>query len=136
MAREDDIPEIGPREIDAALRFLPIFEQPGYAFGEWRAPEGQMPYYSSSREVMEFVRVLNDQKIVFSFDWMRWSEAAQKYVSEPERLEEADLLALRKLLTAHVRADRFSEGHLGEMLENGHITALLRRLQEIQERGL
>lgn len=32
-----------------------------------------------------------------------------------------------------MRADRFSEGHLGEMLENGQITAVLRRLQGIRD---
>ena len=80
---------------------------------------------------MEFVQALYDQKIVFSFDWMRRSEEAQQYVAEPEKIERADLITLRKLLTTHVRADRFFEGHLSEMLENGQITAALRRLQEL-----
>ena len=44
-------------------------------------------------------------------------------------LASADLLTLRKLLTTHIRADRFTEGHL----ESGHITAILRQLKQIRD---
>jgi hypothetical protein len=53
-------------------------------------------------------------------------------VSKPGALETANLLTLRKLLTVHVRKDRFVEGHLARMLECGHITAILRRLREVR----
>ena len=48
-------------------------------------------------------------------------------------LETADLTTLRKLLTTHVRADRFSEGHLAGVLQSGHIVAVLRRLRKIRD---
>lgn len=131
MTRKSDIPAIGPEQLDAVLRFLPIFEQPGYVFGEWRSPKGHIPYYSMGREVMDFV--LSIQRIIFPFDWSSWQGEAKKYVVAPQALETADLMTLRKLLTTHVRMDRFVEGHLGGMLESGHITAILRRLKEIQE---
>ena len=134
MTSQDDVPEIGARQLDAVLRFLPIFEEPGYVFGEWHSPEGQFPCYSMSREAIDFVRVLYDQQVIFSFDWTNWQEEARRYFSDPETLETADLLTLRKLLTTHVRKDRFVEGHLGDLLERGHITAILRRLREIRER--
>ena len=38
-----------------------------------------------------------------------------------------------ELVTAHVRADRFVEGHLVSVFESGHITAILRRLKQIRE---
>jgi hypothetical protein len=38
-----------------------------------------------------------------------------------------------ELLTAHVRGDRFVEGHLASVFESGHITAILRRLKQIRE---
>lgn len=50
-----------------------------------------------------------------------------------ELVPEIGPLTLRKLLTAHVRADRFSEGHLASVLESRHITAMLRRLKRIRE---
>ncbi len=60
------------------------------------------------------------------FDWVRW----RAEVSDPTALGGADVLTLRKLLTFHVRADRFSEGHLISAFEKGHITAILRRLAD------
>jgi Family of unknown function (DUF6508) len=54
-------------------------------------------------------------------------------MQDPALLAQADLLTLRKLLTAHVRQDRFIEGHLAQMLENGHISAILRRLRELRD---
>lgn len=133
MTSKSDATEIGPQQLDAVLRFLPIFERPGFVFGKWHSPEGQFPYYSMSREAMGFVQTLSDQQIIFPFDWGSWQEEAERYVSAPEALETADLLVLRKLLTTHVRKDRFVEGHLASMLECGHITAILRRLKEIRE---
>jgi hypothetical protein len=128
-----DIPDIGPADLDAVLAFLPTFTQPGYAFGEWRRPEGRFPYYEQNRDVGDFVSTLYDRQVVFSFDWPSWQDEAERLFNEPGALAAADLLTLRKLLTTHVRKERFSEGHLAHMLESGHITAILRRLQEIRD---
>jgi hypothetical protein len=133
MTSRNDVPEVGPHQLDAVLRFLPIFEQPGYVFGEWHSAEGQFPYYSMHREATGFVQALYDQQVVFSFDWSNWQQEAERFVSDPEALETADLLTLRKLLTTHVRKDRFVEGHLASVLECGHITVILRRLGKIRE---
>jgi hypothetical protein len=133
MMSKNDVPEVSPHQLDALLRFLPIFEQPGYVFGEWHSPEGQFPYYAMHREAMEFVQALYSQQIVFSFDWPSWQEEAKRFVADPEALKTADLLTLRKLLTTHVRKDRFVEGHMASMLECGHIAAILRRLGKIRE---
>jgi hypothetical protein len=133
MTSENDVPEVGPHQLDALLRFLPIFEQPGYVFGEWHSSEGQFPYYSMHREATEFIHALYDQQVVFSFDWSSWQREAERFVSDPEALETADLLTLRKLLTTHVRRDRFVEGHLAGMMECGHVAAILRRLGKIRE---
>jgi hypothetical protein len=131
MTSESDVPAIEPKQLDAVLRFLPKFEQPEVVFGEWRSPEGQVPYYSMTGEAMDFFRAI--QPILFPFDWPSWQEEAERYVVDPQALATADLLTLRKLLTTHVRKDRFVEGHLGGMLESSHITAILRRLKEIRE---
>ncbi|MBN2003837.1 MAG: hypothetical protein JXA21_10805 [Anaerolineae bacterium] len=129
----ESVPEIGPEQLDAILHFLPIFEQSGYAFGEWYEAEGQFPHFVMNTDVSDFIHTLYEQEIAISFDWSNWKEAASRYVSEPGALEKADLLTVRKLLTAHVRADRFIEGHLAGVLENGHIIAVLRRLKTIRE---
>ena len=67
------------------------------------------------------------------FDWGSWHKEAKRFVEDPKALSEADELTLRRLLTTHARAERFSEGHFVEMLQSGHITTILRRAKELRE---
>ncbi len=129
---EETVPAVSPEQLDAVLRFLPIFTQPNYTFGEWVQKEGQFPYFSMNRDALAFLEVLHKQGLLYPFDWMNWQAEAQRLMAEPDALAKADLLALRKLLVTHVRADRFTEGHLVSVLENGHITAILNRLKIIR----
>ena len=130
----DSVPEIGLQQIDAILRYLPLFEKQGYQFGQWVEPEGQFPYFSFSPEVNEFIDALRKQDMIIRFDWTSWRKEAKRYQTDPEALETADLLTLRKLLTVHVRAERLAEGHLASVFESGHITAILRRLKQIRQK--
>ena len=130
---ERAFPEISAEQLDMVLAFLPSFERPGATFGEWQTPAGQLPYYSYSAEVSRFIATLYEENFVVNFDWPSWRETARGYMDHPETLAGADLLTLRKLLTTHARNDRFVEGHMAGMLENGHITAILRRLQAIRQ---
>ena len=66
-------------------------------------------------------------------DWVQWQDVAVEYVDLQEKIDSADVVTLKKLFTTHVRKDRFCEGHLATMFENGHIVALLRRLKAIRE---
>jgi ADP-ribosyl-[dinitrogen reductase] hydrolase len=130
----DSVPEIGLQQIDAVLRYLPIFERQDYQFGQWVEPEGQFPYFSFSPEVNEFIDALRKQDMIIPFDWKSWRTEAKRYQTDAEALETADLLTLCKLLTVHVRAERFAEGHLASVFESGHITAILHRLKQIREK--
>ena len=126
--------DVGDREaVDwkAAIAFLAAFEAPGYAFGRWQQPEDQLGYYEYSPEVISFIETLYAASVVLDFDWPSWKPQAMRYWEQPSRLHSARLLTLRKLLTLHVRADRFVEGHLASMLESGHITAILRRVAHL-----
>jgi len=82
---------------------------------------------------MDFIQVLYDNDWVTpKFDWTEWQESAHQYIESPEKVELADAVTIQKLLTTHACADRFCEGHLASMFENGHILALLRRLQTLR----
>ena len=115
----------------AAIAFLAAFEAPGYTFGRWHQPEYQLGYYQYSPEVIAFIETLYAASVVLDFDWPSWQPQAMRYWEQPSRLHSARLLTLRKLLTLHVRADRYVEGHLASMLESGHITAILRRVAHL-----
>jgi hypothetical protein len=124
--------EISATSLDAILKFLPEFEKPGFKTGEWVISPNQLPHYIFSRIVDDFVKTLYDEEFLIVFDWCQWWPVAACYIDNPELLEQANLLTLRKLLTLHIRADQFCEGHLAGVMRNGEITAILHRLQQIR----
>lgn len=116
------------------LKFLPIFEAAGYKFCRWPKDAVDMingPCYS--KEVLEFENALYGEGFIIDFDWPSWQEEASQYSANPDLLGQADIETLQKLLTTHVRKERFCGGHLASVLEQGHITAVLRRLAQIHE---
>ena len=123
---------ITSEHIDALLPFLAVFEADGFRFGEWNASAGQFSFFSFGEQAGAFHEALYEHGWVVPFDWPRWQSVAEGYVNSPESLSQADAETIRRLLTLHVRKDRFCEGHLAAMFESGHITALLRRLAEIR----
>lgn len=62
------------------------------------------------------------------FNWTDWQDTGSKYVESPEKIEDADVTTIQKLFATHVRKERFCDGHLSVMFENGHVPWLLRRL--------
>jgi hypothetical protein len=102
-----------------------------FSFGEWRTPEGQFPQYAFSEEANRFISALG--KLVIVFDWPAWKEEATTLMENPDALRKADLPTLRKLITTHLRAERFNEGHLAAQFENGHLLGILERLREIRD---
>jgi hypothetical protein len=122
------------KQIDAILPFLDAFERMGFRCGEWPvAPETSViPHFEHSDPVEAFIQALYDNRWFTSFHWTKGQEKAAQYVDSPDLLASADAERIRKLLTTHVRKDRFCEGHLASMFENGHIVALLQRLKGIR----
>ena|SRR5438105_2001504 len=124
--------------IDQVLAFLPGFES-GTAIGEWRGGDTNadgsitVPYFEASDFLLSFVAACSAGRWVRpDFDWGAWQDEAIKYVQDPDLLSQADLDTLERLLTLHIRRDRFYDGHLAWAIESGHITAILRRLQDIR----
>lgn len=121
------------KQFDNIIPFLDRFEADGFSAGAWNAPDGKSPFYDYSEPVRDFQQALEDNGwIVASFDWPAWQEAAQEYVDTPSKLQAADEKTLQKLFTTVIRQERFCEGQLAAMFENGHIVHLLRRLCKIR----
>jgi hypothetical protein len=124
---------ITAQQIDALLPFLDTFEADGFSAGGWSSKPGYFPCFMFDRRVLDFIQVLYENGWVAPFDWPEWQESAFRYVESPERVDSADATTIQKLLTTHVRKNRFCDGHLAEMIENGHVVALLRRLRYIRK---
>lgn len=65
--------------------------------------------------------------MLVTFDWPAWQDEAQRFL-DPEVVMTASLDEVRRLLTLHVRKERFCDGHLDGVIRSGHLTALLQRL--------
>jgi hypothetical protein len=132
-----------PADISAVTRFLPLLEAPGFSAGKLAggevvgrnaegAPIRQMPYFVYAPALQELVQELYDGGWIQDFDWPSWQGEAERYYEHPELVGRARFRTLVRLLTTHVRKDRFCEGHLAAMVEGGHVAAILRRLQELR----
>ena len=134
LQETEGLPPVSAKQIDAILPFLDRFEAAGVSAGNWDASEGQMPYFNFNESVMEFLQSLyKNGWVTPAFDWTKWQQSAQEFVNSPHKIEKADSATILKLFTTHVRKERFCEGHLAAMIENGQIVQLLRRLRRLRE---
>ncbi|MDD1443610.1 ADP-ribosylglycohydrolase family protein [Dolichospermum sp. ST_sed3] len=123
-------PPLNQSDIQAVLIFLPIFEKSDFISGQWVVKEGIMPYYNYTSEVSDFMAALYQHGFIRSFNWANWEEG-KRLLDDPALLQKSSFQTIRKLLTAHVRTERFSEGHLAHLFETGQIVMILKRLAEI-----
>ena len=105
--------------------FLDAFESPEFMFGEMSSALEKLPCFKCSEIAAQFVgKVCELGWVLDDFDWMSWDEG-NRFIEDPKALDRADIADIEHLLTAHVRNDRFCEGHLGAMFDSGHMTAIL-----------
>ncbi|MBP1468008.1 hypothetical protein EYB53_019985 [Candidatus Chloroploca sp. M-50] len=117
-------------QLDTILAYLPIFERPGYLFGERQITRGVFPYWAASPEATAFVEALYRERFITLFDWGSWATEAQRCTEGgSEALSTANLTTFRKLITSYVRTDRFSESTLTSLFQPGQFTVMLRRLR-------
>jgi len=119
--------------------YVPVFEAKDFKAGTWSSPKREkgvviLPYFSFSPDVLEFERSAYDSGCVLSgFDWPNWMESdeARLLLESAGAVEAADGEQLLKLVTAHIRGDRFSEGTLAEAFESGLMLRIARRAGEL-----
>ena len=95
---------------------------------------GQFPLFDSKESVMQFSSSTLRQRLgaPTAFDWTEWQESAEEFV-EDRRKSKSRRHHDPEIVHDPFRADRFCEGHLAAMFENGHVVALLRRLKAIRD---
>lgn len=124
-------PGLTRERVAAVTRFLPVFAQRGFRPGDWVAIPGQMPYFSYNRTVYDFLAAVEASGLLLEADWRPWVDEARACMAEPGRLQTANLLTLRRLLTVHIRSERFNDGHLALVFQHGQMVAILQRLQAL-----
>lgn len=118
--------------LDALARFAPILEAKGFAWGDWHAPAGWMPWLEHGNVASAFIDdAYRFDWISSGFDWPKWSRTAeaQRLRQDPAALAGADATQLVKLLTCAIRSDRFCEGSLAGDYESGLLARIAARAQ-------
>lgn len=123
-------------DFDAMLRFLPIFAAPDFKpVEESVPPQGSSDGFLYLSEPAYTVPVQQFYEVTSQPQWLHPdydpSDAAA-LLRDTERLANATLDELRRCLTFCLRGERFCEGHRGEMIRNGNVIRLLRRLQQLR----
>lgn len=113
-------------KIDELLQFLPAFSEPDRQFiKKW---EQYYPVYAA--DVTQFVRLAGDS---WWMDTGYQPDEAWQMLADDAFIQSASLEQVKTMLTFFVRGERFSDGHWGNLLENGRIQALLNRLQTLRQ---
>lgn len=111
--------------IERLLAFLPALEQ-----GPFHEEAGG--YRRPNERLAAFGQALYETGIVFPFDWSSWARGDGEALVAGRSIETANLDDVRRAITTHVRADRFTEGHLLQVVEDGRMAALIRRLGQLR----
>ncbi len=121
-----------PQHLANLLEFIPMFEAPAFCpGGVIPVDEENWPDADFLKLVSRFMDACYKNGFVVRFDWENWEADALTYVSNPALLNEADLLVLRRLLTWHIRQNRFAKNHVATMIASGHILLVLKRLRVV-----
>lgn len=120
--------------LERVIAFLPYFEDETTEKVVF-SPDAVAGPYLYAEEVQRFVLAIYEEGIVFDFDWQGWRETAISYLSDRDLIETADLEIICKLVTTIARAEKNTNGVLGEMISKGVITDILKRLQELKARS-
>ena len=69
------------------------------------------------------------------FNWTasEWMEESKTYIVDPENFKNADLEMLCKLYLTQMRVERYCEGHLESLIEDGHAANFVQRLKELRQ---
>ena len=119
----ENVTDITSEDIDKLLEFHPAIKFESHSRAE-------VDFFEDT-ELRAFQRELF-RKWVRPYDWSAWQDEALAYYEDSDLLKEAELVVIVKLITLHVRKDRFSEGHLLAIIQDGHMSKILSRLRKIR----
>ena len=125
-----------PVDFEELLAFLPIFTSrdfhPVKMNHGGRNVDGSMQFIwpEYEPEVERFIQAASKD----CWQDRHYSpEAMGVMISNPEQVGRATLEQVRSMLTYCVRGERFCDGHIGHMIESGHVARVLERLSEISD---
>ncbi len=123
-------------DIDKLLAYLPLFYRPGRQFvKKWGGGEKSsddsttFPYPEYEEDILAFFKLAAEP--CWS-DYNYDSNIASDTIENKQTVRTAEMSDFKTMLTYCVRSERFWDGAWEAMLLSSKMTALLRRLQELQ----
>lgn len=121
------------------LAFLPFFDHDGTNYGTGpviaaaKSRKKAITIFPGtfSAKVSEFIKACYEENFVQPFDWGKWRERHEDDLASDAFVAKADITTIIRMLTVHIRADRFCDGHLLSVMKDGTIYRILRRLKEV-----
>ena len=81
---------------------------------------------------IQLIHLLDLTSFLEVFDYHSWAESfGWDKVHDPGTLEAADFETLRRIITAHVRTNRFVGGHWDRLQSEGYLNRFLERLRQL-----
>ncbi|MDO8869643.1 MAG: DUF6508 domain-containing protein [Methanobacteriaceae archaeon] len=115
--------------IDAILEYIPYFESLKKECYKIDPDKSLMDPYFYSEKTSEFINALYENNFIQALDWSEFNT-----LESVENIEHTDIDTLVKILTAYIRADRFSSGSVANFIKEGHLLRILYRLREIKNK--
>lgn len=122
-------------DMAALLDFLDRFDTPGYSHGRWVASGAADSTFDFSPVSRQFVEQLATLAATAAREAPPGGASGMFLYTNAGALERARLPALRHLLVLHAWKDRSVPGHLAGVMENGHVTRVLRRVRSLTAGG-
>ncbi|MFD2573642.1 DUF6508 domain-containing protein [Spirosoma soli] len=136
----EHLKSIKPNDWNKLFGLIPEIESTE-KFGEVRGgnklPDGSMtmPYWSSGEIVDKFFYAVNDLDIVPIYNWISWKAGKSLLDNKNTDYATLDIETLCRLLTIIIRADRFSDGYLVGMFENGVMLSIIKAMKLNREQA-
>jgi hypothetical protein len=129
--RAHAIPLTEAERLAVLARFAPNLASPR---GRFVAPAGEDRFHEElTAQALAFVDAVTRAGWLITFDWASWAQSVegQRLLGEPRHVGTATADQLAKVLTALIRAERFSEGTLNRASASGVLHAIARRAQTL-----
>lgn len=122
------------RAAEKLLALLPVMEAEGYeaapSWGGGEQDDGtlQMPYPNYTDEIGRFIELAHAESLL---DRQYVNKNIGEWFERPGYVERASFSEVKSMLTFMVRGERFCDGHIASLFEQGHVVRVLRRLREL-----
>ncbi|MDR2008856.1 MAG: DUF6508 domain-containing protein [Bacteroidales bacterium] len=90
---------------------------------------GSSDFLPRDRDVIKVISTFDTAGFTLTgFDYNKWISESKIDIQNIDNLDQHDLETMRKIITAHIRINRFVDGHLNKLIDNGFIQSFVQSL--------